>query len=88
MKLLLIVTVLLAYATGVSAQTKSTADGIAEYRKMLEDGNPADLFEAKKKPCLKSVSVRSSTALDRTISRAHPATAKRVNASACRICPS
>jgi sulfur-oxidizing protein SoxA len=30
----------------VSAQ-KSAADGIAEYRKMLEDGNPADLFEAK-----------------------------------------
>ena len=29
------------------AQTKSPADGIAEYRKMLEDGNPADLFEAK-----------------------------------------
>jgi sulfur-oxidizing protein SoxA len=26
---------------------KSTADGIAEYRKMLEDGNPADLFVAK-----------------------------------------
>ena len=26
---------------------KSTADGIAEYRKMLEDGNPAELFEAK-----------------------------------------
>ncbi|HEY6513015.1 MAG TPA: sulfur oxidation c-type cytochrome SoxA [Burkholderiaceae bacterium] len=26
---------------------KSTADGIAEYRKMLEDGNPADLFEVK-----------------------------------------
>ena len=31
----------------VQAQQKSTADGIAEYRKMLEDGNPADLFEAK-----------------------------------------
>ncbi|ABM95389.1 sulfur oxidation c-type cytochrome SoxA [Methylibium petroleiphilum] len=29
------------------SQAKSTADGIAEYRKMLEDGNPADLFEAK-----------------------------------------
>ena len=29
------------------AQTKTTADGIAEYRKMLEDGNPAELFEAK-----------------------------------------
>jgi sulfur-oxidizing protein SoxA len=26
---------------------KSAADGIAEYRKMLEDGNPADLFEMK-----------------------------------------
>ena len=31
---------------GAQAQ-KSVADGIAEYRKMLEDGNPADLFEAK-----------------------------------------
>ncbi len=29
------------------AQTKSVTDGIAEYRKMLEDGNPAELFEAK-----------------------------------------
>ena len=29
------------------AQQKSAADGIAEYRKMLEDGNPAELFEAK-----------------------------------------
>ena len=29
------------------AQGKSAADGIAEYRKMLEDGNPAELFEAK-----------------------------------------
>lgn len=35
-------------ACGVTvAQTKSTADGIAEYRKLLEDGNPAELFEAK-----------------------------------------
>jgi L-cysteine S-thiosulfotransferase len=31
----------------VAAQGKSAADGIAEYRKMLEDGNPAELFEAK-----------------------------------------
>ncbi len=31
----------------VAQAQKSTADGIAEYRKMLEDGNPADLFEAK-----------------------------------------
>ena len=37
---------LLACASA-GAQTKSSADGIAEYRKMLEDGNPAELFEAK-----------------------------------------
>ena len=36
----------LAFCAGAQAQ-KSAADGIAEYRKMLEDGNPADLFEAK-----------------------------------------
>jgi sulfur-oxidizing protein SoxA len=29
------------------AQNKSAADGIAEYRAMLADGNPAELFEAK-----------------------------------------
>jgi L-cysteine S-thiosulfotransferase len=38
---------LLAAAGMVHAQGKSAADGIAEYRKMLEDGNPAELFEAK-----------------------------------------
>lgn len=35
-----------AATTGAWAQ-KSAADGIAEYRAMLADGNPADLFEAK-----------------------------------------
>lgn len=35
-----------ALCAGALAQ-KSTADGIAEYRKMLEDGNPAELYEAK-----------------------------------------
>ena len=34
-------------ATPGMAQQKSAADGIAEYRAMLADGNPADLFEAK-----------------------------------------
>lgn len=33
-------------ATAASAQ-KSAADGIAEYRAMIADGNPAELFEAK-----------------------------------------
>ena len=37
----------LAAASAVLAQGKTAADGIAEYRKMLEDGNPAELFEAK-----------------------------------------
>jgi sulfur-oxidizing protein SoxA len=36
-----------AVAVTAVAQDRSTADGIAEYRKMLEDGNPAELFEAK-----------------------------------------
>jgi len=31
----------------VSVAQKTAAEGIAEYRKMLEDGNPAELFEAK-----------------------------------------
>ena len=47
MKTLLAAAAALALSAGVSAQTKSAADGIAEYRKMLEDGNPAELFEAK-----------------------------------------
>ena len=46
MKNLLIASVLLCSAASVLAQ-KSAADGIAEYRKMLEDGNPAELFEAR-----------------------------------------
>jgi len=48
MKRLLIVALVAAAAAGAVAQpAKSVADGIAEYRKMLEDGNPAELFEAK-----------------------------------------
>jgi sulfur-oxidizing protein SoxA len=34
-------------AAGNAQQPKSAADGIAEYRAMLADGNPAELFEAK-----------------------------------------
>jgi sulfur-oxidizing protein SoxA len=37
---------MLAVAGGAAAQ-KSTADAIEEYRAMLADGNPADLFEMK-----------------------------------------
>ena len=37
----------LVLAGPAAVAQKSAADGIAEYRKMLEDGNPAELFEAK-----------------------------------------
>jgi sulfur-oxidizing protein SoxA len=40
-------TTLLPLAALAQAPAKTAADGIAEYRKMLEDGNPAELFEAK-----------------------------------------
>lgn len=38
---------LAALSTANFAQQKSAADGIAEYRAMLADGNPAELFEAR-----------------------------------------
>ena len=47
MRTTLLMTILLAAGCAALAQTKSTADGIAEYRAMLADGNPAELFEAK-----------------------------------------
>ena len=43
----LIAAVLALTASVLAYAQKSAADGIAEYRKMLEDGNPAELFEAK-----------------------------------------
>jgi L-cysteine S-thiosulfotransferase len=43
----LLMALLVAATSSVWAQTKTTADGIAEYRALLADGNPADLFEAK-----------------------------------------
>lgn len=47
MKYLMIAVAALAAYGVAAAQTKSAAEGIAEYRKLLEDGNPAELFEAK-----------------------------------------
>lgn len=40
-------TALAAWAGTPAVAQKSVTDGIAEYRAMLQDGNPADLFEAK-----------------------------------------
>jgi len=43
----LAVALALAMPASAVAQQKTTAQSIAEYRQMLEDGNPAELFEAK-----------------------------------------
>ncbi len=43
----ILVTTVLAAASAAAFGQKSAADGIAEYRAMLADGNPAELFEAK-----------------------------------------
>ena len=44
---ILIAAVLTGMTAGAVWAQKSTAEGIAEYRAMLADGNPAELFEAK-----------------------------------------
>ncbi len=57
---------LLAFAlcAGVQAQ-KTTAEGIAEYRKMLEDVNPAELFEAKGEDLWKKTREPKNASLER-----------------------
>lgn len=48
MKRVLLIATALTVACGAAwSQARSASDGIAEYRKMLEDGNPAELYEAK-----------------------------------------
>lgn len=47
MKHAILIAVATLAITGAAQAQKSTADGIAEYRRMLEDGNPAELYEAK-----------------------------------------
>jgi sulfur-oxidizing protein SoxA len=64
MKRLLIAAALSASVVGAAAQ-KSTADGIAEYRKMLEDGNPAELFEAKGEALWKTARGPKNASLER-----------------------
>lgn len=50
----LTVALALAATTGV-ATAQSAADGIAKYREMLQDGNPAELFEMKGEELWKQV---------------------------------
>lgn len=47
MRYTLIIAAMIGLAGPTSAQEKSASDGIAQYRAMLADGNPAELFEAK-----------------------------------------
>jgi L-cysteine S-thiosulfotransferase len=56
---------LLLSAWPALAQTKSAADGIAEYRRMLEDGNPAELFEAKGEELWKTARGPKKASLER-----------------------
>jgi sulfur-oxidizing protein SoxA len=46
-KRLILATLVGASASGVWAQKNAAVQAIEEYRAMLQDGNPADLFEAK-----------------------------------------
>jgi len=51
---LLIMAALLAVVAGNVLAQKTASDGIAEYRAMLAEGNPAELFEAKGEDLWKS----------------------------------
>jgi L-cysteine S-thiosulfotransferase len=55
----------LCLAASSFAQQKSSADAIAEYRKLLEDGNPAELFEAKGEALWKRARGPKSASLER-----------------------
>ena len=46
-KLTLMALLLVGMGAPALAQDKSAADGIAEYRRLLADGNPAELYEAR-----------------------------------------
>ena len=53
-------------ASGIAmAQAKTTEEGIAEYRKMLEDGNPAELYEAKGEALWKTARGPKNATLER-----------------------
>lgn len=62
---LLIGTALLAASWSASGQDPSASDGIAQYRAMLADGNPAELFEAKGEDLWKKVRGPKNASLER-----------------------
>jgi hypothetical protein len=65
-------------------QQKSAADGIAEYRKMLEDGNPAELFEAKGEDLWKQKRGPKNASLEQAATWARARAWSRAPSSSCR----
>ncbi|MEO7151215.1 MAG: sulfur oxidation c-type cytochrome SoxA [Burkholderiaceae bacterium] len=65
MKSLITACLLASVSLLAPAQPKSTAEGIAEYRRMLEDGNPAELFEAKGEALWKQARGPKNASLER-----------------------
>jgi sulfur-oxidizing protein SoxA len=61
----LLIAALLSLSLSASMAQKSTAEGIAEYRKMLEDGNPAELYEAKGQELWKKARGPKNASLER-----------------------
>ena len=52
-------------ASGSALAQKTTAEGIAEYRQMLADGNPAELYEAKGEELWKKVRGPKNASLEK-----------------------
>ena len=65
MKPIFIAIALGSVAPCAMAQQKAAAEGIAEYRKMLENSNPAELFEAKGENLCKKMRGPKNASLER-----------------------
>ncbi len=66
MKKHLIASVVLAMSAAPALAQKSASQGIDEYRAMLQDGNPAELFEAKGEDLWKQVRGPKKASLEKT----------------------
>ncbi|MCX7270660.1 MAG: sulfur oxidation c-type cytochrome SoxA, partial [Burkholderiales bacterium] len=56
---------LAVWASASALAQKTASDSIAEYRAMLQDGNPADLFEAKGEDLWKQVRGPNKVSLEK-----------------------
>jgi hypothetical protein len=67
-----------------AAAQKSTAEGIAEYRAMLADGNPAELYEAKGEALWKEARGPKNASLEKCDLGKGPAWSRAL-LSSCRV---